>query len=209
MKSLILIAFIAVAGLCGCASRHYVIAATGTVLGVDVSQDPSTGLYHAKLGYARTETAIVPSNRSSGATNDPPTGQGAKDVAPVILEVKMANLFSGGGIYQRLAVGAEAVGQPGASFMFAKDASGNLSSNAADAVARSLATVPTTDAEAIAAKVPLAKLYRAATDRSNYDAAAAAFGYTSFEAFLANPSVAVDKVKAVIAALKAKGIPVP
>ena len=209
MKSIVLIAAIAVAALCGCASKHYVIAATGTVLGVDVSQDPATGLYHAKLGYARAEAAIVPSNRSSGGTNDPSIGQGAKDVAPVIMEVRMANMFSGGGIYQRLAVGAEAVGQPGASFMFAKDESGTLSAAAADAVARSVATVPLSDAQAIAAKVPLAKLYRAATDRSNYDAAAATVGYPSFEAFLADPSVAVDKVKAVIAALKAKGIPVP
>lgn len=203
----IAVAFLALAG---CANnKHYVIATTGTVLGVDVSQDQTSGMYHAKLGYARTEVAVVPSNRSSGKTNDVSTGQGAKDVAPVIMEVRMQNIFQGGGIYQRLAVGREACNQPGASFMFAKDASGNLSSNVADAVARSMGSVPQVDAGGTSAKVPLAKIYQAATDRSNYDAVAKQFGYANFEAFLADPSVAQDKVKAIYSELKAKGVPLP
>lgn len=194
----------------GCAnSKHYVIANTGTVLGVDVSQEPSSGMYHAKLGYARTEVAIVPSNRSSGKTNDVATGQGAKDVAPVIMEVKMANIFSGGGIYQRLAVGAEAVSQPGASFMFAKDADGTISTGTAEAVAKSLTGVPKVNAEGTAAKTTLAKAYQAATDRANYDAVAKQLGYGSFEDFLADPSTGVEKVKSMYSELKAKGVPLP
>lgn len=192
----------------GCSTKHAVIAHTGTVLGVDVSQDPASGLYHAKLGFARSETAYVPSNRTTGSTNDPTTGQGAKDVAPVIMEIRLQNIFAGGGLYQRLAVGAEAVEQPGATLMFAKDASGAISSNVA-AVVASLQSVPTADASGIAAKVPLAKAYQMATDRANYDAVAKSFGYSSFDAFLADPSVAAAKVKAIYAELKAKGVPLP
>jgi hypothetical protein len=44
-----------------------------------------------------------------------------------MMELKYNNLFTGGGLYQRLAVGDIAVGQPGASMLFAKDSSGNLS----------------------------------------------------------------------------------
>lgn len=192
----------------GCSTKHAVIAHTGTVLGVDVSQDPASGLYHAKLGFARSETAYVPSNRTTGSTNDPTTGQGAKDVAPVLMEIRLQNMFSGGGLYQRLAVGAEAVAQPGATLMLAKDANGMISSNAA-AVVAALQTVPAVDANATAAKVPLAKAYQIATDRSNYDAVAKQLGYTSFEAFLADPSVGIAKVKDMYNQLKAKGIPLP
>jgi hypothetical protein len=195
--------------LVGCKTRHYVIASTGTVLGVDVSQDPASGLYHAKLGYARSEVAVVPSNRSSGVTNDVTTGQGAKDVAPLIMEVRMANLFAGGGIYQRLAVGAEAVSQPGASFMFAKDADGSLAAGTADAVARSLQSIPAADAGGTAAKVPLAKAYKAATDRSAYEAAAKQLGYPSFEAFLIEPTTVSTRVKSMSDELKARGVALP
>lgn len=127
--------------LVGCATRHAVIVNTGTVLGIDISENPSTSLYHVKLGYARTEFAYVPSNRST-STNDPTTGSGAKDVPDVLLELKMQNIFQGGGVYQRLAVGNIAVTQPGAAFMFAKDATGNFAPGTVEAVAHSLQSIP-------------------------------------------------------------------
>ena len=51
----------------GCTNnRHAVIAVTGTNIGVEISQNPANQSPQAKLGYQRSEVAIVPSNRSGG-----------------------------------------------------------------------------------------------------------------------------------------------
>jgi len=126
MKSVCLLAALLL--LCGCqAINHsYVVTGTGTILGVQIAENPTTQLYEAKFGYARSEGALVP-------TNGP----------PVIMELRYGGIFSKtGGIYQRLAVGAEAVKQPGASFMFAKDAAGNLSTNVVQAIADKIQAIP-------------------------------------------------------------------
>lgn len=123
----------------GCAGRHAVIAATGTVLGLDISENPQTQLYHVKFGYNRGELAVVPSNRSAekNVTAANSKGNGAADTAEVLMELRYGGfgIKSSGGIYQRVAVGKMAVSQPGAAFMMAKDAGGNLSSNTAEHVA--------------------------------------------------------------------------
>jgi hypothetical protein len=50
--------------LSGCAAgKHTVVASTGTYLGVDVSPDSATHEPHIKVGYGRTELALVPTNR--------------------------------------------------------------------------------------------------------------------------------------------------
>ena len=183
-----------------CTTKHGVIAHTGTVVGLDLSEDPASGLYHVKFGYARSELAYVPSNRSSGATNDPTFGGGAKDVASVIMELKMQNIFSGGGIYQRLAVGDAAVTQPGAVFMFAKDADGTLPSASAAAVTQALAGIPSPDATATTAKLPLAAAYKASDQKTAFDTVARAKGYASFADFLSKP-VSLADVQAVASAL--------
>lgn len=125
----------------GCAkSSHSVIAATETTIGVNISQNPATQNPQAKLGYNRAEMAIVPTNRSrgddAGNTND-----GAKDVADVIMELRYGGIFDVGatsGIYQRLAVGANAVKEPGAAFMFSKDAAGNFTSETTNALSQAI-----------------------------------------------------------------------
>ncbi len=135
--------------LIGCTNmQHQVIAATGTVIGIDISQDPATGSPHAKIGYDRGELAIVPTNRSQCSKKDsadwqctPERGEGAKDSTDVLMELrfKSAFTFSGdAGVYQRLAVGKKAVEQPGAAFMLAKDASGELKPETARAVANAI-----------------------------------------------------------------------
>jgi hypothetical protein len=121
-----------------------VLAVTGTNIGVDISQNPATQSPQAKLGYQRTELAIVPTNRStqhdpfsSNAGKDSASHGGAKDLANVIMELRYGGIFDTGpssGIYQRLAVGTEAVRQPGASLMFAKDADGKISNDTAKAL---------------------------------------------------------------------------
>jgi hypothetical protein len=126
--------FIAVAVLAlvaaGCKTNS-VITTTQTGLGISISENPSTQLYEARLGYFRNEFAYVPGN-----TNDPTS------VPDVLLEIRMENLFRGGLVYQRLAVGKNAVSQPGASLMFARDADGNLNSNVVDAVTRKIQAIP-------------------------------------------------------------------
>jgi hypothetical protein len=116
--------------------EYYVIASTGTVIGVEVSQNPATQAPQAKLGYNRGELAIVPSNRPPCLTDEGQTtvacgqlGEGARDVPDVLMELRYGGIFDTGpssGIYQRLAVGKIAVAQPGAALMFARDADGTL-----------------------------------------------------------------------------------
>lgn len=121
--------------------NHQVIAATGTSIGVEVSQNPATQVPQAKLGYQRAELAIVPTNRSAEQTTTTANsmGEGAKDHGEAIMELRYGGIFDTGkssGIYQRLAVGKIAVSQPGAAFMFAKDDEGALSPHTADALVR-------------------------------------------------------------------------
>lgn len=103
--------------LAGCVIPHAVIVTSQTVLGASVSENPQTQLYEARFGFARNEFAFVPTD-----TNGP--------IPDVIMEIRVNNIYQGGGIYQRLAVGSNAVSQPGAALMFAKDATGNTISNA-------------------------------------------------------------------------------
>jgi hypothetical protein len=132
-------------GGCSNNKEYYVIAATGTVIGVEVSQNPATQAPQAKLGYNRGELAIVPSNRPPCVADDsktPPVqcgtlGQGAKDVPDVLMELRYGGIFDTGpssGIYQRLAVGDVAVRQDGAALMFARNADGAVDAAAAQAL---------------------------------------------------------------------------
>lgn len=127
MKNIAL-ALLGVLLLTGCKAvdHNYVITATGTVIGVQIAENPTTQLYEAKLGYARIETALVPTNGPA-----------------VLMELRYGGIFSrNGGIYQRLAVGTAAVQQPGAAFMFAKDANGNLSTNVIEAITAKMQKIP-------------------------------------------------------------------
>ena len=108
--------------LCGCGTvkSGYVVTVTGTVLGIQLAQNQVSQMYEAKLGYCRSEIALVP-------TNGP----------PVIMEMRYNGLFSfssGSGIYQRLAVGSNACEQAGAALMFAKGPSGAIDAGAVSAV---------------------------------------------------------------------------
>ena len=143
-------ALVTVAGLAlpACASpntNHYVIASTGTVIGVEVAQNPANQSPHAKLGYNRSELALVPTSRPPCAIKSDDSSvicgeiKGAvKDVPDVLMELRYGGIFDLGassGIYQRLAVGQTAVSRPGAAFLFAKDSDGNLNPQAAQALA--------------------------------------------------------------------------
>jgi hypothetical protein len=106
----------ALLGLCGCAAPNSVCTTAQSVLGLTVSENPATQLYEVRFGLVLSQIAFVPGN-----TNDPAS------YPDVIQEFRINNIFTGGLVYQRLAVGKNAVQQPGASVMFSKDSSGSLS----------------------------------------------------------------------------------
>lgn len=90
MKSLLQL--VVLLALTGCAvTRDHVLVSTGTVLGFEVAQSQTTGLYQTKLGYARSELVIAPTNNID-----------------VISELQWHALFSTGGLSQRIAIGKTA-----------------------------------------------------------------------------------------------------
>jgi len=117
--------------LSGCANtQNSVVAATGTVIGVELGTQQGTGTPTGVLGYRRAEFAHVPTNRGSGNN-----GGGVKDVANVVMELHYDGALSNNGsIYQRLAVGTEAVQAGSAAVLFAKKSDGTMDSGAAAAI---------------------------------------------------------------------------
>lgn len=188
--------------LTGCSTSHSVIVSTGTVLGVAVAENPSTGMYEARFGYARTEFAYVPSNRPRN-TNEVVIGQGAKDTANVLMEVRMENVLKGGLIYQRLAVGDIAVAQPGAALLFAKAPDGSFD---ASAVSAAVGGIPSVEPAVVTATVPLAKAYQESTQKEAFDAVARKSGYANFSGFLIDPNVPMSKVTTITKDLRNLGL---
>lgn len=185
---------IAAAFLSGCATNSTVLVSTGTVIGVELAQNPTTGMYQAKLGYNRAEIALVPS------TN--------KYTPDVITELKYSGIFSTGadsGIYQRMAVGSTAVTQPGAMAMFMKDGTGNISSNTAAAI-KSLASVPTVNTSATSSLVKIAAAYKTSTDKGPWDLVAKELGYPTFPAFLIDPALTPEKVNSMAEKLQRENL---
>jgi len=152
---LFVVSFLILPLIQGCtAAGSSVIASTGTVIGVEISQNQTSQTPTATLGYKRAELAYVPTNRGTvdkvkkvtGAdgviteTHEgaiPAMKDGARDSANVLMELRYVGIFdvgSASGIYQRLAVGDKAVAQPGASLMFAKNDTGKVDATAAGAI---------------------------------------------------------------------------
>jgi len=182
-----------------CSTQPRVLSATGTIIGVEIAQNPQSQLYQAKLGYNRAELAVVPMNTNT------------HKVPNVIMELRYQSIFSfsDAGIYQRLAIGDEAVSQPGAAFMFAKTPKGEISPGTAEAVAKSVEKVPTPVAEAISPKAALARAFMAAPVKTAFQDAARRAGFMSFETFLRDTSASAAKVDEVKQALKAAGVVIP
>lgn len=191
--------------LLGCAARHEVIAVTETNLGIDVGQTPSSQTPHAKLGFQRVEAAIVPTNRSAGedAGNVP---NGAASNAEVIMELRYSGLFSLGdnsGLYQRLAVGPDAVRQPGAAALFIRDNSGKIDTNGA-AVLEKLKALETPN-ERRTALAQVARIYASADDatRKRMETVMQGLGYKDGTSFFSdNPGP--EQINAVSAAATGK-----
>lgn len=174
--------------LAGCAAvQDKVLVATSTVLGFELAQNPATGLYQGRFGYARAEFALVPTNG-----------------VDVLTEIQFNNLMNGGGLYQRMAVGSNAVRS--SMYMFAKSANGMLDPLSAEAISRSITGIPASSPAGTSAKLPLAAAYRAASDRFKFDATAQSLGYLNYEAFLLNTTLSAEQVSAMSSALKNAGL---
>ena len=178
--------------LTGCATNNRVLVATGTLIGVEIAENPTTGLYQAKLGYNRGELALVPTTNGY--------------VPDVLVEIQYAGLFSrNGGIYQRLAVGPNAVTQPGAMAMFLKDNNGNVSSNTLEVI-KSLSKIPVLSDDVRERKYKLALVYKVASNKPTWDTAAIQVGYTNFGAFLTETLTTAEQCAKMETSLKTNGI---
>lgn len=195
----------------GCANQGYsVLASTGTVIGVEVSQNPATQSPQAKLGYNRAELAFVPTNRNSGP-NAGNTQQGARDAANVIMELRYGGIFDTGkssGIYQRLAVGDIAVHEPGAAAMFIKNADGDVDEKAAEAIKSIPLTQPSLERKkrSIAEKVLELKRKGDKPSLEKFNQAAKSVGYPDIEAVMIDPNPAPEKIDAICKSLQTQGI---
>lgn len=202
--------------LAGCTTQGYsVIASTATTIGVGVSQQPTSGMIDATLGYKRAEVAFVPTNRNAGEKAGDVNGKnggGAKNSADVIMELRYSDLFASGeksGIYQRLAVGETAVKQPGATLMFTRDADGKIDTSAQNAIA-ALGGIPTESPKTSNLKKTIAEKYKELKLDPDYlkkfNQSVPSKYNDNFTSFLTDANVSEQEINDVASKLKAAGI---
>lgn len=187
----------AMAGGCNLGVRHEVVAVTETNIGVDLSQNPANQTPQGRLGYQRVEVAIVPTGRSGNV--DPGNNQqGAATLADVIMELRYMGIFGSGensGIYQRLAVGKDAVSQPGAWAMLARDGTGKVDKETAAA----LNQLKSLEVSGVVrqGKYDIVRAYIDPSKRAAIDKEVSSLGYRTFSDFMdGKPSVEqIDQVK--------------
>lgn len=213
--------------LSGCQSiSHSVIAATGTTIGVEVSQNQATQTPIGVFGYRRAELAYVPTNKISetksttgeGAkqVESHSIGNGARDSANVIMELKHQGIFDFGsdsGIYQRLAVGDIAVTQPGAQVMFLKNNTGQVDKEAAQALEaanKAVKNIPSVSSGLEKRKADIRKLKERCKDNANelgkFDIAAQSQRYVNYVAFISDLTATEEKVAAVEQSLNMQSV---
>ena len=106
-------AILAIGLLCGCKTpSNYIIMASGTTLGFDISESPATQTPQVTLAYKRVELALVPV-RTNNYTPD------------ALMEFKFKSSFTSQEIYSRVATGPNATTQAPAALMMSRDISGN------------------------------------------------------------------------------------
>ncbi len=168
----------------GCTNqRQMVVASTGTVIGLELQQNPANQSPQGKLGYNRAELALVPTNRD--ATEDAgDSGSGALDVPDVLMEIRFNGIFnSDAGIYQRLAVGKNAVEQPGAASLFLRDQDGKIDEGSVKAL-MALESIQSVDADIRERKAKLAEVYIENPDmRPTIEAAVTSVGFPNWDSF--------------------------
>lgn len=205
MRYFIQIIFVGLLVGCKTSDNHYAIIATGTVIGIELSESLTTQMPQAKLGYHRSEVAIVPTNRPIGDNKF--YGGGASDTPEVIIELNFKGMFKrDGGIYQRVAIGRIAVAGPGAAYMFGKNGAGELSPMTARAISQSLGTIPETSDTTERLLEPLASAYAASGRQTDFDAVAEETGYEDFADFILNGNLNIDDIALIRSRLNSEGL---
>ena len=132
----------------GCRNVNCVSANADTGIGIKFGYNPINNLPEGQVAFLHGSHLIVPTNRVSDDTDKIATGAGASDSVDVISEISFTSFFafwnSNPTIYERLAVGKNAVNAPGAVAMMAKSADGSLTQQAVDAI-KAISGVKTTD----------------------------------------------------------------
>lgn len=191
----------------GCRSNTSVVVSNTTGIGLEVKYDQASQTPMGWMGYINNVFGIVPTNRINEENSKQVIG-GAQESADVLFETNFCNFFSfwkDNGIYQRVAVGKNAVNQPGATVMFAK--SGNNGTVTSDIVTAALNAVKTITADEVVMKAKIAKNYAIGNDANKLIIlnVLKELGYANWDAFLsqANTSSAVNSAAN---AVVAKGI---
>ena len=208
MKYIVSVALALITGCsCGCVAtrEHYAVAATSTIIGVELSQNAATQTPQGKVGYNRSELAIVPTNR--GTKDVDAVGGGAADSAEVIMELEFSRMLStNGGIRQRLAVGKTAVSSVGAAYMLAKKPDGTVDAETAAAIQGSFASIPVTTSESVDRLFPLTEAYAKSESKALFDAVAIELGHESFVDWAQDDSLSPADIKRMGSALKLKNL---
>ncbi|MCG7585180.1 hypothetical protein [Photobacterium sp. OFAV2-7] len=192
--------------LFGCSNQGYsVIANTGTTIGLGISQQPTNGAIDATFGYKRAEMAFVPTNRANNKNSAQKSHKdGASDVADVVMELHYnGGLDSSGktGVYQRLAVGKEAVKATSSSALFAKGPDGSINEN----VIEQLKTVEV-NPNVVSQLKPVLDKYSNKVNQPTIDGAAKQLGFDNFIEMYDSNNTTVAQVNALKEILMAKGI---
>jgi len=174
---------------CAANQGYSVIATSATTLGVNVSQEPTSGGMSGTLGYKRGEFAFVPTNRNGGKGSHGSTNNGAKDSANVIMEFQYGG-WTEGSIYQRLAIGEEAV--KNSALMFARNNNGEVDASTRRAL-QAVNNIKETPSDILNRLDPISKAYinikdnsKKTTEKQEFDKAAQQAGYHDFEDALAH-----------------------
>jgi hypothetical protein len=79
--------------MAGCQSGTSIVVSTATAVGIEATMVDQYQPPKVKLGYARGEVTIIPTNRDKSWAKDS-FGAGAQDSADVIMTMDIANLFN-------------------------------------------------------------------------------------------------------------------
>ena len=195
---IILMAALATALTVSCKSQTCVVAHSATLVGLEATYLQQTQTPIGRLGYARSELAVVPTNRTADDQPKSGMGGGAKDSPNALMEFTFGGLFDfeGRGIYSRMAVGDLAVSQPGAVAMFARNEDGSINAEAI----RALSGIEAPSREVLDARKWLVSKYKdaKADERAAIVKSLIKRGWATWADFIDDSKPDVSKIEAVV-----------
>lgn len=219
--------FGAMATACQTVVRENIISSIETGVGATLAENKQTQLYEFKVGYIRSQGYSIPTGKMIlytkvvtnvviNADNETtslvieavaPQSTNAANVTPNVVagiraKVGIQDIVLGQEVTENFAVGDLAVNSSAATAMYIAQAQ---NSNSAAQAARAVESVAN---QTQRAKLPLSSAYAAAQPdkKADFDAIAAAFGYSSFAAFILEEETDPKTVSGIAAALKKKGL---